>query len=103
MPYKDKNIQREYQRLNAAKRRLEVKAKVLDMYGGACARCKNNDSRVLQLDHIVEIRRTTKYNLDGLAGTPLWYKVARGIYPKEDFQLLCANCHAIKTYEALHM
>lgn len=88
-------------RLWAKKQRADCKAIVLEMYGHKCMECGFSNPLALQLDHIIEIRRNTSSNF-GDAGSALWYKVAKGLLPKSDFRLLCANCHSIKTYKALY-
>jgi len=72
------------------KRRLRIAAVVA--LGGACARCGLDDERVLQLDHI---------NNDGTAERRIAsqadiYKRAASS-DNADLQLLCANCHLLKT------
>lgn len=86
---------------NKAKRALSGKKwyhnrklKAYAVLGSCCARCGNTDYRVLQIDHIHNdgylIRRA---------------KDRRSILseiiehnPSDKYQLLCANCHAIKTW-----
>jgi 5-methylcytosine-specific restriction endonuclease McrA len=74
--------------------RKMVRHAVLDRMGMVCVSCGNTDYRVLQIDHI---------HNDG-------YKEGRGsrmtmlmnIYfnrrTTEGLQVLCANCHSIKTW-----
>jgi hypothetical protein len=82
-------LQQRQQRYNRRlRRRLRVAA--LKLYGGKCEHCGFDDERALQFDHVVPVavagaKRTS--HADVLAG-----KMA-----KEELQLLCANCHAIKT------
>jgi len=58
-------------------------------------RCGFNDARALQFDHIKPVRR----GLNGakhskVASTHSYLAILRG---DKGYQLLCANCHAIKT------
>lgn len=89
-----------YRKSNSAKvqeakkrNRIEIREKALQELGGKCLMCGINDKRVLQIDHV-----------DG-GGSAERNKIGRdGIHRKVvrdggfGYQLLCANCHAIKTY-----
>ena len=78
------------------------KIATLRALGGRCVRCANDDPRVLQFDHI-----NNDGYLDKRKGyrTP-YYRAAQLLRAegldaaKAVFQLLCANCHMIKTSEA---
>ncbi len=59
-----------------------------------CAHCENDDIRVLQLDHVNNDGAEHRKQL-GRGKVLPWIK-ANGFPP--GFQVLCANCHAIKTY-----
>ena len=81
---------RERVRLNRFRNRM----KCIDLLGGCCVSCSNSDERVLQFDHI---------NNDGNLDRP-GNRVQSGLFKdvlehgKAKYQLLCANCHAMKTY-----
>lgn len=60
--------------------------------GGACLSCGNSDPRVLEIDH-VEGGGTADRKGGQIA---ILNKVISG---EPGFQLLCANCHKIKTHE----
>lgn len=95
MPYKDKDKQREYQRIRQQKNTVLYRQTVVEMFGGKCQECGyNKNILAFQLDHIVPILR--KSNEKDLT-KQVWRKVALGIIPMDGLQLLCANCHAIKT------
>ena len=64
--------------------------------------CGFDNIRALQLDHIIAIKRPDHSTRGIDTGSGLWRKVASGKMPKEEVQLLCANCHSIKTYEELY-
>lgn len=94
MPYKSSNKNREYQRLWKRKQILRDKIEAVALLGGKCVNCGySNNIAALQIDHIIPKKRRTACE-PNQAG-----KVLRGKIPKEEVQLLCANCHAIKTYE----
>ena len=84
----------------AAKRRSRVgdRAEAHAIFGSACQRCGNDDWRVLELDHI-----NGGGNADRVAGK-LSRHYGRAYIEhvkahRAEFQLLCANCHRIKTWE----
>lgn len=64
----------------------------INMLGGCCSKCGFSDVRALQIDHIVplglvgEKRKDTTHEV--LTAADL-----------TNYQLLCANCHSIKTHE----
>lgn len=65
--------------------------------GGCCCRCGFSDERALQFDHIVPVGgkkrgRRKKDRTNYLA-------ILRDGVARAGFQLLCANCHSIKTVE----
>ena len=75
--------------------RVRTRARAIAAMGGVCARCGYSDARALQFDHKKPVRR----GLNGLSkraetGRDTWLKVLSG--RKADYELLCANCHAIK-------
>lgn len=61
--------------------------------GGHCVRCGIGDVRVLELDHINGGGHSERLYTDRVS---FYAAVARG--DRTDIQLLCANCHRIKTY-----
>jgi 5-methylcytosine-specific restriction endonuclease McrA len=102
MAYKDPIKQREFQRNWQAKQRAKYKEIVLDIFGRACITCGFTNVLALQLDHIIPLKRPDYSTRGSDTGTGLWRKVATGTIPKKDIQLLCANCHSIKTYNDNH-
>lgn len=64
--------------------------------GGQCADCSINDERVLVFDHVPG--ETKVRNVASLFGGA-WSKVAAEIAKCD---LVCANCHAIRTRERLN-
>lgn len=96
MPYKDRNKQRYFDREWKRKQRVRYRKIVFDLLGNKCLECGIKDDRVLQVDHIEPIRRH-KDSIYTFSGTLLYQKIALGKLNINLFQLLCANCHQIKT------
>ena len=76
-----------------------IRAETMMRYGnGECARCGANDIRILELDHINgngnadRIART-----GGCRGGAPFYRALKAAGWPTGFQVLCANCHRIKT------
>ncbi len=95
-------------RASALKRRLErpaevrakdrelqnkVRLQAIMLLGCVCTRCGNNDSRVLQIDHVNGggTQENKRVHSAGVA--------RRVLKEPHDFQLLCANCNWIKRHE----
>lgn len=96
MPYKNREKQLEAQRANAKKRRIAVRNAVIELLGGKCNRCSIIDARVLQIDHVKAIHREKSGKE---SGHKVALKILNGIIKLSEVQLLCANCHVIKTLE----
>lgn len=69
--------------------------KAYEILGGKCKGCGIKDSRVFTIDHIEPVLRHHKN--DHHSGSELRRLVATGRISKDEVQLLCANCHIIKT------
>ncbi len=69
------------------------KLSIITALGGKCAHCGINDWRVLEVDHInpAKKKRPRKWTHRSPTRFSLW---AQEI---DNLQLLCANCHRIKT------
>jgi len=78
-------------------RNLEAKRAVFAIFGDKCVRCAFADPRALQLDHIHRARE--KRGKAGRSGSALYRQIMLGQRNLSDFQLLCANCNAIKKIE----
>jgi 5-methylcytosine-specific restriction endonuclease McrA len=62
------------------------------------ARCGIDDQRVLQIDHIIPMRRRlNKLSDNADTGVALLRRIVDG--DTSNVQALCANCHVIKTIE----
>lgn len=81
------------------RKRLEA----IELLGSKCVRCGEQDVRVLQINH----RRNNGNHHQGKdrganSGPQLARKIVARTVSLDDFELLCANCHMIVTYEALY-
>lgn len=66
------------------------RAKAINILGGCCSECGDSRPDVLQFDHIKPVgqdRRTRE----------AYVEVLKCADPTSTFQLLCANCHVLKT------
>lgn len=72
--------------------RLKMRREALDTLGGRCIRCGIGDERVLQIDHI-DGGGCQEQRMIGSHG--VHKRVIEGV---TGYQLLCANCHCIKTW-----
>ena len=69
--------------------------RALMFFGGRCERCGNNDSRVLQFDHV--LGGGVK---DLMCGSRNSTQRARAVFQEPSkYQVLCANCNWIKKFE----
>lgn len=100
MSYKNHEKQKEYNRKWRAQRRIEEKEKAFTLLGGKCCMCGITDYRVLEIDHIIAIRRKVG-SPTFETGSTLRQIIANGSRGIKDLQLLCSNCHHIKTYNEL--
>lgn len=77
--------------VNEAARRYywKLRTEMIRAYGGECVCCGESESLFLELDHIKNDGWKRK---DKSAGT-LYRQVRREGFPKDKFQLLCANCN----------
>jgi len=93
-----KTSRREVQQRSRAK----LRGQAINALGGCCQKCGFSDFRVLEFDHIVPVLWRTN-NLARMNGQHNTNEINRMIREGEDprlvFQVLCANCHRIKTLE----
>jgi 5-methylcytosine-specific restriction endonuclease McrA len=82
--------------MNRNKRfRLRMRAKAIARMGGRCVHCGFDDARALVFDHVKPVRRGLRgVRKSGHTGVDTHRAVLKG---SKAYQLLCANCHAIKT------
>lgn len=86
--------QREYQH--------QIRLGLVELLGSKCVVCKNDDPRVLQIDHIDGhgLQDRKRFTTSERAGTPMYrYYLDHPEEAKQKLQLLCANCNWIKRYE----
>lgn len=82
----------ESRKQRALENRRRYRRELLAAYGGKCACCDEDWEPYLELDHV---------NGDGALHRQtvphVWSDLRKRGYPKDGYQLLCANCHAAKT------
>ena len=78
---------KEYQRWWINKKRKELRKQFIEFKGGKCQRCGNTDERTFEIHHINGRNEFEGRNI---------YITLRKVDWSE-LQLLCANCHRIKT------
>lgn len=71
-----------------------VRTKAEDALGGQCSRCGFQDRRVLEIDHI---NGGGAQEQRAVGSQAIYRKIAAG--NTAGYQLLCSNCHTIKTRE----
>lgn len=71
-------------------RRKEIKTRVIDLLGGKCKTCGENDVDVLSIDHIKPIGKRIVH------GYTFYNRILSGSYNKEKLQVLCFNCNQTK-------
>ena len=78
--------------------RKRLRAAAIKAMGGKCMRCGVDDERCLEFDHRIPLRRG-KSGLSKAAHTAdkTYRAVLNG--DRSAYELLCANCHSIKTRE----
>lgn len=70
---------------------------LIDILGGKCNKCGITDPRILQFDHICN-NGNKRRKLIGGGNAEIRYCVANPKKAKKILQLLCANCHVLKTW-----
>lgn len=83
-----------YGRRRHIKQRLES----IKLLGDACMHCNNVDIRVLQIDHIKGDGYLERTSSCGRSGS-FYTNLLKDPEAFSKYQLLCANCHVIKTIE----
>jgi hypothetical protein len=71
--------------------REQARLDIIANYGGKCACCGETEPLFLEIDHVNGGGSTDRKN--GLSGTMMYLKLKEQGYPKDDYQLLCANCN----------
>ena len=79
-----------------ARYRAKIKRLAIAFMGGKCVRCGFDDERALQFDHVKPARRgRVGLSKSSETGVATHLAIVRG--KAKHYQLLCANCHAIKS------
>lgn len=86
---------RNKERVNESNRNYMMRKKmsVFDKLGGKCAECGFDDWRTFHIDHINGGGNQERKKLHR---TTIWTKILEG---SDEYQLLCANCHCIKSHD----
>ncbi len=85
-----KNQTKEYHRAYRRAYQIGLRKGAQAALGGVCNMCGESDFRVLQIDHIMPKKKQ-------IPSARVFVDIIRG--DTSNVQLLCANCHARKTYD----
>ena len=80
---------------------MKLRRQAIDHLGGCCGVCGEDNYIVLEFDHksAVKWRSSGLVKMNGQQNTNQINRMVKaGEEPKDIFQLLCANCHKIKTH-----
>jgi hypothetical protein len=80
-----------YNRAWSAEYRASLRAEMHEAYGNACACCGEKEPLFLQLDHIFNDGHLDRK--ENKTSAKLWAKLKKQGWPKDRYQLLCANCN----------
>lgn len=80
-----------YNRRWIAEYRATLKAEMHAAYGGVCNCCGEREQLFLQLDHVHNDGHLDRKK--NKTSAKLWAKLKRQGWPKDRYQLLCANCN----------
>ncbi len=72
-------------------RRQHWRKAAIDYLGGKCVDCGNKDQRVLEFDHLRDKTRNVSWFMDRN-----WELLFEEL---EKCELVCANCHVVRTYK----
>lgn len=93
---------RERARFQEAFAKDKLRLEMVEAYGGKCQHCPECDPLVLQLDHIND-DPDEEYAIFKTSGSRGGYRLYRHLkkqnWPKDRFQLLCANCNLKKEFK----
>lgn len=70
-----------------------IRSEMIAAYGGECALCGENDHIVLVLDHV-----NNDGNKESCGGHSLYRRLRKENWPRDGYQLLCANCNTRKEF-----
>ena len=80
------------------KYRLERRLKLIKLLGDKCKKCSIKDWMVLEIEHIKGDGYKDREKFGTLGPKFYTYYLHHTIEAKKRLQILCANCHKIKTY-----
>lgn len=69
-------------------RRKQVKAKAIEMLGGKCSKCEEDDLRTLTFHHLFPLEK--KFELSIAWGSKDWNEIKEEL---KSCEILCSNCH----------
>ena len=77
-----------------------LKQIVIDAYGGKCTCCEETRFELMTIDHISNDGAEDRLLLGKSKsnGRGLYYHLIKSNFPKDKYQLLCANCNLAKGY-----
>ena len=81
-------------------RRYSLRLKLVKLLGSMCAICGLDDVRTLEIDHINGYGRRERTEFGDWYKQLKYYLLNESI-ARERLQVLCGNCHNIKTYEEI--
>jgi hypothetical protein len=73
----------------AYRRRLDLRRKIVEAYGGACECCGESEPAFLSIDHINGRGQDSKRR----GGWALYRDLEKAGFPKDNYRLLCMNCN----------
>lgn len=92
-----KSCQKKYIIDSKRNKRQRLRKEVIKGYGSKCACCGFDDPRALALDHVND--NGAKERKEWRGKMDFFYdKIVKEGFPA-DYQILCANCNAIKEFE----
>jgi hypothetical protein len=74
----------------------KIKTKAYEILGNICECCKEKELSFLTIDHLNSDGNKHRAKI-GRSSKALYIAVIRSTKPREQFKLLCANCHISKT------
>ncbi len=98
MPYKDIENHKRTDALARQKSNKKTRAMCILLLGGKCVKCGFSDARALCIDHINGGGGGERKLFGGNYYNSVLKKIKLG---NCDYQILCANCNAIKKIEAV--
>ncbi|MBW3636341.1 MAG: hypothetical protein KY445_07740 [Armatimonadetes bacterium] len=88
-------LRRIAQRRTAPIKSRRARIALIELHGGKCIGCGFSDFRALSFHHVASDGKSHRQS----CGSPSRYYKEIAAMPPTEIQLLCANCHAITTYE----